>query len=368
MANTITTLDRDGDVGMHSSVTIGADGLGLISYYDATNADLKVAHCSDAACSSATITTLDSVFGTLGPYPSVTIGVDGLGLISYYDGKLKVAHCDNVVCSSANITTLGLDDRALAADGHAKYTSVAIGSDGLGLIVYDYRRLAHITDLKVAHCDNIECSSATDHPYLETLVHSDGPYTSVTTGADGLGLISYRGSEGFLKVAHCDNIECSSANITNLSNLRAKHSSVTIGADGLGLISYYANHELKAAHCSDSACSSATLTTLDSEWRDINNTGDLGNYSSVTIGADGLGLISYYDATNADLKVAHCSDAACSSATTITLDSDEDVGMYTSVTIGADGLGLISYYDATHGDLKVAHCANRFCTPNFRRR
>jgi hypothetical protein len=104
-----------------------------------------------------------------------------------------------------------------------------------------------------------------------------------------------------------------------------------------------------------------TITTLDRD-------GDVGMHSSVTIGADGLGLISYYDATNADLKVAHCSDAACSSATTITLDSDEDVGMYTSVTIGADGLGLISYYDATHGDLKVAHCANPFCTPDFRRR
>jgi hypothetical protein len=45
---------------MDTSVTIGADGLGLISYYDVTNGDLKVAHCSDAACSSAIITTLDS--------------------------------------------------------------------------------------------------------------------------------------------------------------------------------------------------------------------------------------------------------------------------------------------------------------------
>jgi hypothetical protein len=62
----------------------------------------------------------------------------------------------------------------------------------------------------------------------------------------------------------------------------------------------------------------------------------------VTIGADGLGLISYYDNTNDDLKVAHCSDVACSSATTATLDSIGNVGWYTSVTIGADGLGLIS--------------------------
>jgi len=38
------------------------------------------------------------------------------------------------------------------------------------------------------------------------------------------------------------------------------------------------------------------------------------------------------------------------------------------VTIGADGLGLISYYDNWWADLKVAHCDNLFCTPYFRRR
>jgi hypothetical protein len=90
--------------------------------------------------------------------------------------------------------------------------------------------------------------------------------------------------------------------------------------------------------------------------------------TSVTIGADGLGLISYYDSTNSDLKVAHCSDTNCTAATITTLDSTGVVGLGTSVTIGADGLGLISYRDATNDDLKVAHCENAFCAPYFRRR
>jgi hypothetical protein len=94
----------------------------------------------------------------------------------------------------------------------------------------------------------------------------------------------------------------------------------------------------------------------------------VGIYSSVTIGADGLGLISYRDATNDDLKVAHCSDTNCTAATTTTLDATDRVGWHTSVTIGADGLGLVSYYDFTNGDLKVAHCENTFCSPYFRRR
>jgi hypothetical protein len=48
----LTTLDGSGNVGQYSSVTIDTDGLGLISYYDATNGDLKVAHCSDLFCVS----------------------------------------------------------------------------------------------------------------------------------------------------------------------------------------------------------------------------------------------------------------------------------------------------------------------------
>ena len=44
------------------------------------------------------------------------------------------------------------------------------------------------------------------------------------------------------------------------------------------------------------------------------------------------------------------------------------VGQYSSITIGADGLPLISYFDETNGNLKVVHCSNSFCQPYLRRR
>ena len=66
--------------------------------------------------------------------------------------------------------------------------------------------------------------------------------------------------------------------------------------------------------------------------------------------------------------MAHCGNAACSAATITTVDSGGDVGVYASVTIGADGLPVISYQDLTNGDLKVAHCSNRFCVPYHRPR
>jgi hypothetical protein len=127
---------------------------------------------------------------------------------------------------------------------------------------------------------------------------------------------------------------------------------VTIGVDGLPLISYYdnTNDDLKVSHCSDVACTSATITTLDSA-------GEVGQHTSITIGADGLGLISYYDFTNGDLKAAHCEDVACTSATVSTIDGDSlPAGFNVGQHVGDDWrgwAGAISYFKIFPG-LRVA--------------
>jgi hypothetical protein len=344
-----TTIDSSGDVGEWASLAIGADGLGLIAYHDITNNDLKVAHCGDAACTSAATTTIDNSTW-VGNHASLAIGADGLGFITYLrsspPGYLMVAHCNDAACTSA--TKSVVDSSSWAG----QYTSVTIGTDGLALISYYDSINRH---LKVAHCDNTACTSAA----TTTLDSTDyaGWYTSVTIGADGLGLISYHHWYDTLKVAHCNDIACTSATITTLdgSSYAGTYTSVTVGADGLGLISYHIfNTALYVAHCNNTACTSAGITKIDGY-------GALGAYNSVTIGADGLGLISYFDEINDDLKVAHCNNAACSSATTTTVDSAGDVGRYTSVAVRSDGLPLIAYRDATNGDLKVAQCGDPFC-------
>ena len=81
-ASTGTTVDSGGNVGSHTSITLGADGLPVISYYDLTNLDLKVAKCMNAACTGAsTVTTVDSL-GNVGRYTSITLGAYGLPVIS----------------------------------------------------------------------------------------------------------------------------------------------------------------------------------------------------------------------------------------------------------------------------------------------
>ena len=88
-----------------------------------------------------------------------------------------------------------------------------------------------------------------------------------------------------------------------------------------------------------------------------------GEGTSIAIGTDGYGLIAFLGEATSELVVAHCTNTACTSFDTpTTVDSGASVGFYTSIAIGTDGFGLVSYHDATNGDLKVAHCTNTACT------
>ena len=348
---TSVVVDNNQDVGLYSAVAIGVDGFPIISYQDAKERELKVAHCSDVNCSSATISTVDDS-GTVGLYTSIAIGADGFPIISYFhdsDETLNIAHCENVLCTRAEINDL---DRGGVI---GLYTSIAIGDDGLAIISYFDE---DESDLKVAQCDDEECSDADLATVDET--GDLGKFTSIAVGSDGLPIVSYFDEDNnALKVAHCSDDECNSATITTVDDLGnvGEYTSIAIGADGFAIISYYdtSNDNLKVAHCSNINCSSSTESIVDS-------IGNVGLHTSITVGVDGLAVITYYDDTHDDLKVAHCSNASCTSTDSImTVDRPGNVGLYTSVTTGADGLPVVSYFNETTGELKVLHCAKVGC-------
>ena len=136
------------------------------------------------------------------------------------------------------------------------------------------------------------------------------------------------------------------------------YSAITIGIDGNPVISYYddTNGDLKVAACNNPTCTDSDNTTIDS-----NSTG-FGQFTSIAIGTNGNPIISYADATNGDLKVAACNNPTCTTSTNTIIDSNGDVGYFTSITIGTNGNPIISYLDATNLDLKVAACNNPTCT------
>ena len=355
-----TTVDRTGVVGDYTAIVIGADGLGLISYRDATNDAIKVLHCGNPACNGG------NSFRYLGQglASAVAIGADGYPTILYGNnsGYMNVIHCRNSICDES------YGDGGFTGSDPALTT----GSDGLGLMSYFDQGTS---DLKLLHCDHVTCLQI-DQLYAPITLDSGGDvgrYSSITIGTDGLGLISYLDyTNASLKVLHCGNTLCNSGNtITSVDSTGQPGSdtSIVIGADGLGLISYYdvANTALKLLHCGNLLCNSGnTITSVDSA-------GTVGINAAIAIGADGLAMVSYYDATNQNLKALHCGNLACNSgniSTTLDMPDDawsgSDDGAYTSIALGGDGLMLISYYSVTWSALKVFHCSNVTCTPYIR--
>jgi hypothetical protein len=82
----------------------------------------------------------------------------------------------------------------------------------------------------------------------------------------------------------------------------------------------------------------------------------VGTSTSIAIGSNDAVHISYYDATNKDLKYATCA-SSCSSAsswTTTSVDTTGIVGSYTSIAIDSNDAVHISYRDSTNSDLKYA--------------
>jgi hypothetical protein len=309
--NTRTTVDSTGDVGLYSSIAIGGDGTPYISYYDQTNGTLKLVKCGNSACSSSNnIVTVDAL-DNVGMRSSIAIGTDGFPIIAYLNAStnsLQTAKCNDFFCSGKTISNISTDVDTTSG------ISIAIGTDGLPIIAYGHTY---------------------DYPKVRIVI--------------------------------CGNSACSSGNTIRAPDYIARNPSITIGSDGLLIYSYFQEitGHLDSLKCGDPSCaySSQTFSTIDvSE--------NVGFNSTIAVGPDGLPVIAYYDMTNGDLKVAKCRDVACSSSNITTVDTGygANVGAYPSVTIGTDGLPIISYYDDTNKTLKVAKCANPFCVNLWWRR
>jgi hypothetical protein len=366
-ANSLVAVDPGGSGGRSTSLTLSADGLPVISHHDAAGGDLRVVKCGDPACASGNVSTIvDGAGGTnVGSYSSIALSTDGFPVISYYDqtnGDLRVAKCADAACASpATLTTLDG-----AATDVGLYTSIAVGVDGLPVV--SYRDVSNL-DLKVAKCADAACASPATLTTVDGAAGNVGEYTSIAIGADGLPVISYYdvGTTN-LKVAKCGDTACASGNVLTTADGGGadlgQYSSITVPADGLPVIAHYnaTAGRLRVVKCADPACAGSGAVNLDA-------TANVGAHASISIGADGLPVVAYHDVTNGVLKLAKCGDAACSAGNTLTVvDGAAVTGHFTSVAVGGDGLPVIGYRDVTGDGLRVARCANAFCLGNWSRR
>ncbi len=311
-----------------------------------------------SAVYAATVTTSVDSGDVVVEYTSLKLNSSGNPVISYIDATtqaLKVAVCGNASCSAGNTLT-----SVASPAGYS--SSLVLNSSGFPVISYT-SMIGGL--LNVAVCGDATCTAKT----LTTVDDGaqSGFSSSLALNSSGFPVISYYDiTNETLKLAVCMNATCSGTGKTittvdstgiNDSYTNRAFTSLVLNSLGYPVISYYdvTNNDLKVAVCGDATCTAKTLTTVD-------ETGDVGLYASLILNSSGYPVISYYDVTNANLKVAVCGNATCTAKTLTTVDSTMDVGQYTSLVLNSSGYPVISYYDGNNLNLKVAVCTNATCS------
>ena len=296
------------------SLVIGADGFGLVAYQNRSTLDLEVAHCVDAVCSAVTISIVDSA-GNVGARAAMVLGPGGLPLISYLDitnRDLKLAFCADAVCASATTVVVDSD---LGIDS-AGATAIAIGGDGRPLIAYAAGEAIQPPDfnrwLRVAHCENAGCTSAT----FSNVTVTQGDSVDLEIAGDGRGVITSTVGIGSLDywvyLYHCDNLACTS--VTPAPHVEGDHTSLEVGPDGLPIYSYLhtaevpITFELRIRRCLDHTCTTFTDQAIPTSV----------GQTSLALTSAGLPRVaaliplSIFGLPNhEELRLYECSDASC---------------------------------------------------------
>ena len=126
-AATITTVDTDGPAGLDTAIAIG-NGLPLVTYR--AGLDVVLVRCDDAFCASSEVILVASLEG--GPGTAVGFGAGGVPLVAYHHAQegAKLARCTDFACSSVDV--FSVDGRP----GAGVDPSLAVLPSGLPILAY----------------------------------------------------------------------------------------------------------------------------------------------------------------------------------------------------------------------------------------
>jgi len=352
-----------GDVGSYTSLELDGAGNPVVSYYDTTNGDLKVLHCDDPACTSAGdgAQTVDSA-GLVGVDSSLELDTSGFPVVSYSTGAspdLKILHCNDADCVGGD-ESISLPD-TVGAVGIA--SSLALDSAGFPVVSYHDNTNG---DLKLMHCNDANCSGGDESIVSPDTAGSVGNDTSLVLDASGFPVIAYSDfTNGDLKIIHCNDANCTGGGDVprTIDSTGSVGSGVGVVLDGVNpVMSYYdaTNNDLKILHCADPGCSAIKSTTSP-------DTGFLvGQETSIALDGSGNPVVSYWDGGNDDLKVMHCNDRHCAGGNESfsSVDASGMTGRYPSLALDSLGNPVVSYWDwdFSRSNLKVLHCNDANCS------
>ena len=367
---TITAPDTVGVVGEYTSLVLDAAGNPVVSYFDATNSDLKLLHCNDLDCAGGdeSITAPDTA-GSVGSHTSLVLDASGNPVISYNDAtnsRLKLLHCNDPNC-------VGDDESITAPDGVASlWTSLELDASGNPVVSYYDATNAQ---LKLLHCNDPNCAGG-DESITTPDPGSGGSYTSLVLDGSGNPVVSYHSNAaGRLALLHCNDPDCvgGDESITFPSPFGAGfNSALVLDSAGNPVISHVNEAftslpVLVVVHCNDPNCAGD-----DESVSDPNDFTEVFVFSPTSIVLDIAGnpAIVYYETgdnsvlpAGGDLKLVHCNDPNCLGGddSNVTVSETLGAGLYPSLVLNAGGDPIVSYFDSMNGHLKLLHCGDPNC-------
>lgn len=315
-----------------ASLTVDNSGGLHAVFRDACSDELLYSY---APLEDTATTTFISTTGSIGQYTSLDIDTSDKIHITYYDeSNTQLMYANN---ASGSWATAAVD----SSDIVGTYTSLKVDAAGRIHIAY-YKETGQ--ELKYALYDSGSWSLDT----VDTTSWT-GTYNSLAVDSLGFAYISYFDAVNKdLKFATNATGSWNTETVDATDDVGSYTSIVLSDAGGV-YISYYdtTSGNLKFAYRAPSA-TSWTLQTVDGSANNI------GTFSSIALTDASAATpeihIAYYDQTNMDLKYATSTDGT--TWTTSTIDNSGNVGAYTSLTTDANDKLHVSYYDSTNGDLK----------------
>jgi CSLREA domain-containing protein len=315
-----------------------------------------------AGAAGGTSITAPDTTDDVGEWASLELDASGYPVISYYDvtnGNLKVMHCNDINCSGGDESITSPN----TSGNVGLYTSLELDSSGYPVISY---RDATNFDLKVMHCNDANCAGSDESITSPDTGGSVGRWTSLELDTSGHPVISYYDvTNSDLKVMHCNDANCAgggeSITSPDAASFVGEYTSLALDGSGYPVVSYHAeaSDDLKLLHCNDANCAGddESITSPDTS-------GYVGEYTSLALDASGYPVVSHYDRGNGDLRIVHCNDANCAGddESITSPDSYGDVGEYTSLALDASGYPVVSYYYDGYDHLRVMHCNDPNCS------
>ena len=351
------TIDG-GSVGSYSSLALDSNGNPVISYYDSANTSLKLMHCGNLTCTNGnSIVTVDNS-ADVGQWSSLALDSSGNPVISYYDatnGNLKLAYCNDPNCTVSSAIVVD------ATTTVGQYSSLALDSNGYPVISY-FRETIDGGTLKFVRCGNASCTFGNTFRNLGGGGNTDnfGLYTSIALNSANIPYIAYWDAYNTdVKLLVCGNATCGSGNDYRTPwDGPGQWLSVAMDSSDYAVVSMYQsnlqNSDLALLRCTSAGCGSdnRTLTKVESD-------GVVGEYSSLALDSNGNPVISYRHSSG-QLRLVNCGNATCSSGNSfVNLDNYVDT---TSLALDSDDYPVISYGHSS--GLKLARFVDDTTSPS----